>query len=171
MCSEYSSEKHLDSLKNSFPEIAMLRSQPFNSTYLEISRGDEDLELATDSIRNFMVRRFPVWLTYSNEERKARRSAYTDRYSPAAISPFVDRAARFIIAIAAGASLVVPMLIMLYNPSRTKSVVTVSISVILFSAVISLVMKATDTETVGATAAYAAVLVVFVGLNEQPGSG
>ena len=79
-------------------------------------------------------------------------------------SPFVDGLVRFTIATGAGLSLVVPMVTMFPGLSPTKSLVTASVAVLLFVMVLSFGF-ATDTKiTVIATATYAAVFVVSVGL-------
>jgi VIT1/CCC1 family predicted Fe2+/Mn2+ transporter len=96
--------------------------------------------------------------------------AHDDEYisgkPPVAVSPFVDKLARFIISFAGGASLVVPMIIMcLPAQDRTKSLVVTSVAVTLFATFMSLVMHASNAETLVAAATYAAVLVVFVGTS------
>ena len=48
---------------------------------------------------------------------------------------------------------------------RTKSLITVSLAVTLFAAMMSIAMRASNTETLVATATYAAVLIVFVGTS------
>ena len=55
------------------------------------------------------------------------------------------------------------MVIMSLSPSLTKSLVTVSIAVVLFALLLSLVFETNNKDTLTATATYAAVLVVFVG--------
>lgn len=85
---------------------------------------------------------------------------------PETISPFVDKTTRFIIAFAGGAALVVPMLIMsLPFTYKTKSLVTVSVAVTLFAATMSVAIRASNADTLVATATYAAVLIVFVGTS------
>lgn len=79
--------------------------------------------------------------------------------------PRLEGVARFIIAVCGGLMLIVPMLIMRIHGDLARSLVTTSISVFLFAATISVVFKATDVNTLAATAAYTAVLVVFVGTN------
>ena len=59
------------------------------------------------------------------------------------------------------------MLIMRLDSSENKSLITTSVAVLLFSAVVSIVFKATNQETVAITATYAAVLVVFVGTSSN----
>lgn len=59
----------------------------------------------------------------------------------------------------------VPMLIMSLEPSQIKSLVTVSLSVVLFALVMSLTFQTDNKDTLTATATYAAVLVVFVGTS------
>jgi hypothetical protein len=62
--------------------------------------------------------------------------------------------------------LVVPMFIMRFPEVEVvKSLVTVSIAVLLFAGALSVFFKASNTDTMIATATYAAVLVVFVGVS------
>jgi VIT1/CCC1 family predicted Fe2+/Mn2+ transporter len=87
-------------------------------------------------------------------------------HPPEEVSKFVDRLARFIVAVIGGAALIVPMLIMsLPHVNVTKSLVTTSISVLLFAAALSSGFRASNTDTLVATATYAAVLVIFVGTS------
>jgi hypothetical protein len=76
---------------------------------------------------------------------------------------FVDRFARFLVAIAGGVLLVCPSL----NPSTTKILVSVLAAVILFALLMSLAFRTDNKETLVATATYAAVLVVFVGTSSS----
>lgn len=64
-----------------------------------------------------------------------------------------------------GAALVVPMLIMLLHASRNTSLITTSVSVLLFATFLAFGVSASPQETLVATATYAAVLVVFVGTS------
>jgi len=88
-------------------------------------------------------------------------NAHRNRFSNA-----VERLAGFIFvflyAIAGGASLIVPMVIMSIKPSLTKSLVTTSIAVTLFALVKGLV---DNRNLLSLTMAYAAVLVVLVGVS------
>ncbi len=91
---------------------------------------------------------------------------YLQRLPPETVSPFVDKLARFVIAFAGGAALVVPMLIMaLPRMGKGKSLITVSVAVTLFAMMMSVGIRANNPETLVATATYAAVLVVFVGAS------
>ncbi|KAL6854540.1 hypothetical protein J3F83DRAFT_754857 [Trichoderma novae-zelandiae] len=120
--------------------------------------------LASDPLRDLLKARLPKRLTYTKREMRRHTSEYLKGLPPADVSPFVDRMARFIVAFLGGASLVIPMLIMrLPRITLAKSLVTVSVAVLLFAVVLSLVMRASNTETMISTATYAAVLVVFVG--------
>ena len=69
-----------------------------------------------------------------------------------------------------GIALIVPMLIMTLQPSRDKSLITVSVAAIVFA--LTLALCATDEcgkDVLAATAAYTAVLVVFVGISTSTG--
>ena len=117
-----------------------------------------------DPLRSFLKRILPKRLTWTWKE-VLRHGTKNYGEVPEDISPFVDTLARFIVAITGGLSLVVPMLVMRLGETLPKSLTTVSVAVILFSALTSLMFKASNVETLGATAAYAAVLVVFVGTS------
>lgn len=81
----------------------------------------------------------------------------------------MDKLARSMVAFTGGLSLVVPIVIRRIGETLVKSLVTVSVSVVLFVAVISIVLRPNNTEIVAATATYAAVLVVFVGTSSGCG--
>jgi hypothetical protein len=76
---------------------------------------------------------------------------------------FSENSARVVIAVVASAALLVPMITLTYVHPKKYRLLTVCISVILFSVGVAIASKAKVGELVGATAAYAAVLVVYVG--------
>jgi hypothetical protein len=120
-----------------------------------------------DALRKWLKNALPRRLAYSLEEKKNpnRKLAYSKREPPVHVSKFVDRLARILLAFVGGASLIVPMLIMSIHQSKTKSLITVSIAVLVFSFVLSMALKLRNNDVLAATAAYAAVLVVFVGTS------
>jgi hypothetical protein len=126
----------------------------------------------TDPLRMFLKASLPRKLTYTDAELHVHDEEFLARKPPTTVSPFVDRLARFIVAFVGGASLVVPMLIMTLPHQRgvtgsdsTKSLITTSVAVTLFATFMALLVKASNVETLAATATYAAVLVVFVGTS------
>ena len=75
---------------------------------------------------------------------------------------------RIIMAMFGGLALIGPMLIMVLHPSRNTSVITVSIATFLFAFVLAVFAKdSAGKDVLAATAAYAAVLVVFVGTSSS----
>ena len=65
-----------------------------------------------------------------------------------------------------GISLITPMLIMTLHPSRNVSLITTSLATFLFALILALgATQSAGKDVLAATAAYAAVLVVFVGTN------
>jgi hypothetical protein len=72
---------------------------------------------------------------------------------------------RFFTALLGGLALIVPMLIMAIHENRMKSLITASVCVLLFALGLAWAVPATPQELLGTTAAYAAVLVVFVGVS------
>lgn len=84
---------------------------------------------------------------------------------PTSISPAVERIARFIVAMVGALFILVPVIVMSIDQSKTKSLVTTSAAVLLFAVVCSVSLRTENDQTLGATAGYAAVLTVFVGLT------
>ena len=125
----------------------------------------EDEQSHIDPLRATLMRYLPVALTYSSEERRQRPREYEEGKAPLLASAFVDRSVRFITAMTGGVFLVGPMLIMTFDPSQTKSLLTVSVALVVFSLVLSFGIRVSNVETLVATATYAAVLVVFVGTS------
>jgi len=113
----------------------------------------------------------PLGKTVGDEEKmnyatKHQTSTKSDKYSL-----FLNRLANSIIAsllaVSCGATLVIPMIIMTLHPSLRKSLATTSASVVIFAFAVG----AGDRRNVmSLTFAYAAVLVVLVGLSAD-GSG
>lgn len=94
--------------------------------------------------------------------RPIRTEGNLNVYAAKGTSTTIEFLARFILAFLGGAALIVPMVIMVFDPSRTKGLITTSAAVLLFAFFISLASSASNQEVLGATATYAAVLVVFV---------
>lgn len=73
---------------------------------------------------------------------------------------------RLILAMFGGASLIAPLLIMTLHPGLTTSHITTCVSTFLFALVLAIGAEETSgKDLLGATAAYAAVLVVFIGTS------
>ncbi|KAK7992643.1 hypothetical protein PG988_001437 [Apiospora saccharicola] len=123
-------------LEQAFEEVGALHDDPGGYRRLP----DASL-LPSDPLRDALKRMLPKSLTYTEREMSRRTTEYLlGREPPEEVSPFVDRLARL-----------------------AKSLVTVSVAVLLFAAALSVGLRASNTETMVSTATYAAVLVVFVG--------
>ena len=73
---------------------------------------------------------------------------------------------RIIMAMFGGVALIAPMLIMTLHPSRNTSLITTSLATFIFALVLANgATNSAGKDVLAATAAYAAVLVVFVGTN------
>lgn len=145
------------------PGLGSNNQDPFQSHYSFFE--DADAHSTVEPLRQALMQYLPSWFTYSQEEKGERRKEYGEGKGPRAVSTPVDRLARFLVALAGGSFLIVPMVIMSLNTSQTKSLVTVSLSVLLLILVLSFVVRVSNVETLVATATYAAVLVVFVGTS------
>jgi predicted neutral ceramidase superfamily lipid hydrolase len=87
------------------------------------------------------------------EDEKLRRKRKSEAFSR-----------RLFMAAFGGAALIAPMLIMTLHPTKVTNLVMASAFVMVVAVLLAYVMtEATPQDIIGATAAYAAVLVVFVG--------
>ncbi|KAI7233451.1 hypothetical protein KC330_g5369 [Hortaea werneckii] len=80
-----------------------------------------------------------------------------------------QRPERFAMASFGGLLIIVPMLIMANVPGKVASLVTSCVAIIIFAGLITLGTKLGPHEVLASVAAYAAVLVVFVGLSLEKG--
>lgn len=78
-------------------------------------------------------------------------------------------AIKFSMAAFGGGSLIVPVIIMVLVPGTTSSLVTTSAFTIAFAAILAWNRVLGPNEILAVTAAYAAVLVVFVGTSVSAG--
>lgn len=69
---------------------------------------------------------------------------------------------RFLVALIASAFLIVPLILLSLQSSDKAHLITVSVFILVFAFIVSFLSKASNSETMAAAAAYAAVLVVFV---------
>jgi hypothetical protein len=74
---------------------------------------------------------------------------------------------RFLMALFGGVALIGPMILMVLHHDRNTSLSTTSVAVFLFAIVVACFSDAGPEATTGAVAAYAAVLVVFVGTGQS----
>jgi hypothetical protein len=112
-----------------------------------------------------LSRVFPKSWTYSTDEK----FLHLIGLPPRTFSLPVRIVASTIVALSGGALLIVPVMVMSFNPSRPKSLITVSCAVFLFGIFLGAVLRNKASDTFVATATYAAVLVVFVGTGTGSG--
>ncbi|KAK0743525.1 hypothetical protein B0T18DRAFT_415393 [Schizothecium vesticola] len=136
-------------------------NDPFHSHYA-FFKDDDGL---IDPLRKIFMKYLPLRLTYSAQERRQRRKEYSEGKEPKYVSKFVDRSVRLLVALTGGLFLVAPMIVMTIDASQNKSLITVSVAVVLFALSLSFGVKVSNVETLVSTATYAAVLVVFVGTS------
>ncbi|KAK2598482.1 hypothetical protein N8I77_011895 [Diaporthe amygdali] len=153
-----------------FYSAAEIDIDPWESHY-SYFQDEHTRSVTVDPLRRRLIEYLPVRFTFSRQEREKRLREYEQGELPREVSGFVDTLARFIIAIAGGACLIVPMVIMTLSPSEVKSLVTVSVAMIMFSLILSFGIRVSNIETLVSTATYAAVLVVFVGTNSSGDGG
>lgn len=123
------------------------------------------LEPFSDEVREFFRTYMPSQITWTKAEMEAKPDLYHEGYAPTTLSSTIDRLARFTIAMAGALFILVPMYIMAIDQSRTKNLVTTTVAVVLFALLCSVTLRTSNDQTLAATAGYAAVLMVFVGLT------
>ncbi|TEY29168.1 hypothetical protein BOTCAL_0965g00040 [Botryotinia calthae] len=79
-----------------------------------------------------------------------------------------DFVARFLIACIAGAFLIFPLFILSFQEDLNNRLLTISLCIIVFAFLLSLISQASNQTVLEASAAYAAVLSVFVSSNIGP---
>lgn len=79
-----------------------------------------------------------------------------------AVTHLAEIITRFLVAVLAGAFLVIPLIVLSHQSSSEAHLITVSIFIVVFSLLVSLASKASNEQTMAAAAGYAAVLVVFI---------
>jgi hypothetical protein len=126
------------------------------------------LEPFSDEVRELLRVYLPSQLSWTDAEKKASPDFFEARAAPKDLSPNVDRLARFIVAMVGALFILVPMYIMALHQNRTKNLITTTVAVVLFALLCSLTLRTSNDQTLGATAGYAAVLTVFVGLTSTP---
>ena len=85
---------------------------------------------------------------------------YTNRKAARA-----QQLAGFLMAVFGSLALILPVIIMVLVPGRATSIAVTSVCTIGFAAILAVVSKLDPEKILGVTAAYSAVLVVFVGAS------
>jgi hypothetical protein len=138
------------------------KSVPYDNHYLSLNPRPSQ---KADPVRELLRKVLPKYISWTAQEKKNRRADYSRGEPPEIYSPSLNRIARFLVGLVGAAWLIVPLLIMAFHSSLTKTMITVCTSVVLFALAVSLVFELDNKDTVTATSTYAAVLVVFVGTS------
>jgi len=159
-----------DDLRGTFKKIDSESNDPYGSKYMVLKDVERPFE---DTLRAFLNKILLARPEEDSEKAIGREDKDQLRLTqPIGTSRTVDFITffmlRFLITIITGASLIAPMVIMTLDKSQTKSLITTSIAVVLVAGLLACFMTAKNLDIITAitsTAAYAAVLVVFVGLS------
>jgi hypothetical protein len=160
----HSAHRRREQQKNNLPETVGW-SSPANIVYYGLKDDGSNSYAPPGRLRAFLRAVLPKSITYDKKERKEDVLGPIIGLRQSEVSPFVDKLATFIIAFVGGAALIVPMVLMTLHSSKAKSLITVSVAVLLFAIIVAFAFKLPYIDTVMATTTYAAVLVVFVGVG------
>ena len=125
-------------------------------------------DLLRRSLRRYL-RAFWFFIRFRGQHAHQKHSSYSSaaelesnlKRSYQNTSRIADVLTRFFIALIAGVFIVIPLAILSHQSSTQAHLVTISIFDVVFSLLVSLLTKATNEETMVASATYAAVLSVF----------
>jgi hypothetical protein len=129
----------------------------------------ENLELAEKYVSRFYTKTFTELPSYvlSDIEFLEKEGAKYD-HRKQWIKPFFSR---LTMAIFGAVALLAPMLIMTLHPTKLTALLTTTIFVLVVAIILAAMMgTAENKDVIAATAAYAAVLVVFVGTSNPSGN-
>ena len=113
-------------------------------------------------VPNHVLPAGPLPLPYDSEDPQLREMGRNEANKAAYEK---KRLLRFAMAAVGGLLLIVPVIIMAKIPGTNASLVTTCFSMLVFAALITWLSDLGPNEILGTTAAYAAVLVVFVGTS------
>ena len=135
-----------------------------------VSKANAAPDPFSDEVREFLRAYLPVKMSWSDADKEDSVELYAKGYRPRMLSPNGDRFARFIVAMVGALLILVPMYIMALHQNRDKNLITTTVAVVLFTLLYSLALRSSMEQTLAATAGYAAVLTVFVGLTSAGNS-
>ena len=117
------------------------------------------------------LQRLQYWRICSklkNDEERGKishssRESKTASYQNTAL--LADILSRMLISFIAGIFMVLPLILVTYQTTKRNHLITISVWIIGFSLLVSATLRSSNLATIGAVAAYAAVLSVFVSNN------
>jgi len=131
-------------------------------------RVDLEPRLKQDPFQRLLhkyLRRFRYWrmsFRADNIENDSHSPTTGHRWSYQNSVKIAAIAGRFLCSLATTVFLVVPLIILSYQSSKAVQLVTISVFIVTLSFLMSIGMKTSNLETMAVSAAYAAVLSVFV---------
>ncbi|KAI1442944.1 hypothetical protein F5Y02DRAFT_232972 [Annulohypoxylon stygium] len=138
----------------------------------------QDTESNIDPLRHAFMKYLPRQLSWSKEERRRRQKEYALGKRPKEVSNFVDRSIRFIIASIGSLFVIIPTLVeaALAEPKevqRSQGTIffTWTSFTLFFSLMLSVAIKASNTETLVSTFTYATVLLALIAIFVQLDAG
>jgi VIT1/CCC1 family predicted Fe2+/Mn2+ transporter len=151
-CSPAQSNEIREEISKLFPE--MYEQELSSLRFYHLPQADD----VTNDLNRSLIRILP----FLNRIKSDKISSWAQ---PDSVSTWIRGITSTILAISGGALIIVPIIIMSFDTSRTKSLITISIAVLFFAFVLGAITRSKGSEIFIATATYAAVLVVFVGTS------
>jgi hypothetical protein len=162
------------SLADNLPQASLRRDlSPYELYKTRLVKADAPLRRPRTPLLSFThssLRAFWYHLRQKATFRAMTGSEESQKYTPGPLAyqntiKLAEFIASFVTALGSGAFLIIPLCILSFQHGKAAHLVTVSISIVVFSFAISLTIRTSGPETIAASAAYAAVLVVFLSNN------
>lgn len=158
----------MDKVCSQYPEIPWEKGTALHR--LALLRGVEE---RPQNIYEILCSIIPRAWCWSKKERELRHEAYKlDLQGRPGLRPKYPSVtatilAGIIVSLTSSMWILIPTIIMSFQASRTKCLITVGIAVTLFGFFLVVGVRTKSSETFLATATYAAILVVFIGSSSS----
>jgi len=128
----------------------------------------------SDPLRELLRKYLPNYLIYTERQKTYLKGESEDRKSNRTLFPgdpyVVDKIARIMFGILGGVVLLVPLVVLTFIENNHYRLLATTLFTFVFVLFMAFFSDASNQELIGATAAYTAVLVVFVGSALSAGS-
>lgn len=144
---------------------------PYEMYKTRLVRADLGTRATHDPFRRGIqkaMQRFQYWRTCGRAETNEERGTNSRPFRNARNASYQNTAlvaeilSRIFTSLMAGAFMVLPLIMVSYQKRQRDHLITISVWIIAFSLSVSATLRSSNLATVGAVAAYAAVLSVFI---------
>ncbi|KAH7250959.1 hypothetical protein BKA59DRAFT_471454 [Fusarium tricinctum] len=158
----------LDDSKQANLRTELTLYEKYNTRLLRVDQGPRARQDPLQRHVHKLLRLFRYKMiarTHPDDEEGNISTRISPKWSSQNNALIADITARTIAAIVTGIFLTVPLVALSYEPRKTVQLAVVSVFVIVFACLVTVMLKASNLEMMVVSAAYAAILSVFVSNN------